>query len=185
VCPRQEQQQTKWTEHLIAHALAYQLFNRQHLIVVPNCNWTGNECDLLVITRDLRVIDIEIKISKSDLKADIKKDKWYHRWDWRIDGAWHGRRDKHNRRRREWPEHAWKHYYAMPESVWDMSMSAILPKNSGIILLCDRNRIKLIRRAKPCRDAKKISAEDAINIARLSSLRMWNAYEELRKLKGE
>lgn len=54
-----------WNANLIAGALARQFFQRKHLVVVPQCNWTGHECDLLVVTTDLRVIDVEIKVSRA------------------------------------------------------------------------------------------------------------------------
>lgn len=60
----------KWTEKTIARALAQQTFNRKYLVVVPNCNWTGYEADILAVTENLRLIDVEIKISRADLKAD-------------------------------------------------------------------------------------------------------------------
>src|SRR5690554_6203769 len=69
----------KWSEKRIARELAINFFNRKHLVVVPNCNWTGYEADVLAVTTDLRLIDVEIKISRADLKADAKKDKWWHR----------------------------------------------------------------------------------------------------------
>ena len=43
------------------------------LVMVPNCYWTGDECDLLVVRNDLRLVDVEVKISRSDLKADAGK----------------------------------------------------------------------------------------------------------------
>jgi hypothetical protein len=68
-----------WSERLIARAIALQTFKRRYLMAVPNCNWTGHECDLLVVTDNLRIIDVEVKISRADLKADAKKEKWWHR----------------------------------------------------------------------------------------------------------
>ena len=68
----------EWSERLIARELAVGLFARR-LVVVDNCIWTGHECDLLCVTTDLRIVDVEIKISRSDLKADAKKDKWFRR----------------------------------------------------------------------------------------------------------
>lgn len=114
----------KWTEQLIGRVLARQVFQSKHLIIIPNCKWTGDEIDLLVVTPDLRIIDVEVKISRADLK-------------------------------------------------------------SGIIVLRDTNpHAHIIRRAKPCRDAKSISPEDAVNLARLASLRMWDAYDELEKMRA-
>lgn len=72
-------QPIKWSESNIARALALQVFARKYLVMVPNCNWTGYECDLLAVAPDLRIVDIEVKISRADLKADAKKDKWWHR----------------------------------------------------------------------------------------------------------
>lgn len=176
----------RWSEGQIAAALARQTFNSKYLVVVPNCNWPGNECDLLAITENLRVIDIEIKISRADLKADAKKDKWFHHWDWRIDGPRDSRGDR-QRRPREWPLKTWKHYYAMPADIWKDDLLSCLPSPaSGVLLLHATRcgsvrgrespvRIECVKMAKPCRDAKPISSEDAIDIARLASLRMWDA----------
>lgn len=174
---------TPWSENAIAAMLARQLFQNQHLVVVPRCGWTGNECDLLVVTRDLRVIDVEIKISRDDLKADAKKDKWYHHWDSRVDGTllpWWSPERKAARRRRLWPQKVWKHYYALPKDIWDDKLLPTLGSGtSGILLLDQRPGGKLVytvrRASKPCRDAQKISAADAVDIARLASLRMWDA----------
>jgi hypothetical protein len=173
----------KWSEELIARAMARQVFERKHLVLVPRCNWTGNECDLLVVTPDLRVIDVEVKISRADLKADAKKDKWFHSWDFRIDGPWVPR-DTRTPRPRQWPRKVWKHYFALPAELWDAALFDALPSPaSGVILLNEYDDgvigTKVVRRATPCRDAERISAGDAVDIARLASLRMWDAFDTL------
>ena len=58
-----------WTERSIGGLVVRQLFQRR-VLAVPNCCWTGSECDLLVIAPCLRIIDVEIKISRADLRAD-------------------------------------------------------------------------------------------------------------------
>ena len=63
----------RWSENLIAATLARVVFQHKHLVIVPNCSWPGSECDLLVVTPNLRVIDVEIKISRADLKADARR----------------------------------------------------------------------------------------------------------------
>lgn len=68
-----------WNEGMIARAISLQTLNRRCVLLVDRCNWTGNECDVLAVTVDLRVIDVEIKISRADLKADAAKDKWWIR----------------------------------------------------------------------------------------------------------
>lgn len=177
--PPLEVRPMKWSEWRIARALARQTFESRHLVLVPNCNWPGNETDLLVVTCDLRIIDVEVKISRADLKADAKKDKWFHSWDYRLDGE---------RRAREWPSRCWKHYYCLPREIWEDALLAALPSpRSGVLLMHEHGgklAITCRRRATPNRDAKKISAEDAVDIARLASLRMWDAYDSIDRLRG-
>lgn len=177
----------KWSERRIAAFLARVTFRHKCLVMVPNCSWPGNECDLLVLTTNLRVIDVEIKISRADLKADAKKDKWFHAWDWRIDGPL-GRDGE--RRRRAWPRNVWKHYYAMPKDIWKPELLDVIPATSGVLLMFEhgherRLMITVERMAKPNRDCGRVSAEDAVDIARLASFRMWDAYETIERLTAE
>lgn len=120
----------KWSEAVIGRYLARQIFNRKAIVVVPNCSWTGHECDVLVVTTDLRVIDVEVKVSRADLRKDPKKDKWFHYWDVNIDGPYLPGGNE-PRRRREWPNRVWKHYYCLPESVWADCLLAELPADNS------------------------------------------------------
>ena len=176
----------KWTERNISHSLARDFFGNQNIVLVPNCNWTGHECDLLVVTQDLRIIDVEVKISKDDFKNDILKEKW---WESHFMNENTGRYQRHKVPvKRTHPIKVWKHYYAMPKEIWKPEFQEFLPsQNCGVILLSTRgNRIiaELHKRAIPNRKADMISEHDAINIARLANLRMWNAYETIDKLKN-
>jgi len=182
-----------WSERLIARAIALQTFNRRYLVAVPNCNWTGHECDLLVVTDNLRIIDVEVKISRADLKADAKKAKWWHRKflghaeprevfkNGRLQAIY--RDPIYDTNARLHPPKVWKHYYALPRDIWTPELEASLPSTASGILLLDRTRgetrIECIRRATPSRDAKPISAEAAVDIARLASLRMWESFQLL------
>lgn len=169
-----------WNEQMIARAISLQLLNRRCVVLVDNCNWTGYECDVLGVTTDLRIIDVEVKISRSDLKADAKKDKWWHRygWDWKE-------RNYATETPLEFPRKVWKHYYAMPKEIWKPELIDCLPSESSGVLLLERGKwdmpvfIKCIRRAKPNRQAEKLKPEQAIDIARLANLRMWQAYKKL------
>lgn len=195
---------TPWSERLIARAIALQTFQRRYLMAVPNCNWTGHECDLLVVTDNLRIIDVEVKISRADLKADAKKEKWWHReflgYGPRVEHfAENGRLQRVTQDRlsndtpRAWPPKVWKHYYALPKEIWTPELAASLPSASSGILLLDRDgyprpsgeqmRIDCIRRATPNKDAKPISAGAAVDIARLASLRMWESYSEVEAMR--
>jgi hypothetical protein len=191
----------KLTETSIARALAMQYFNRKYLVVVPNCSWPGSECDVLCVTENLRIIDVEIKISRSDLKADAKKCKW---WESRILGYGEEVVKEHagrlvSRHRpalyektaRQWPQKVWKHYYAMPKEIWKPELADSMPsKASGILLLSEQAYDgKLIatceRRAMPCKDAEKLSPAAAVDIARLASLRMWESYSQLEAERSQ
>lgn len=160
----------KWTEAVIARTLVHQVFERA-VAIVPNTNWTGHEVDLLVLHRpSLRVIDVEIKISRSDLKADLAKDKWWKRHHWKNDVEGDGKR------MRLWPDKVWKHYYALPASVWDDKLFENIPPNSGVLVLHERRGVvacSAYRRAKPCADAAPIAPATCLDIARLCSLRYW------------
>lgn len=71
-----------WSEGKVARILARNTF-KNALCVLPNSTWTGDEIDLLVVPPCLRVVDVEIKISRADLKADAKKGRWWRRPDFK------------------------------------------------------------------------------------------------------
>lgn len=170
-------------EPTIARAIALQTLARKCVVLVDNCNWTGHECDVLGVTTDLRIIDVEIKISRSDLKADAHKDKWWHR----QYGAWNPieRRQELQKAGRQHPPKVWKHYYALPASIWKPELLEFLPSPaSGVILMREpRNRWEppvvatVARRATPAKDAYRLKPEQVMDIARLANLRMWEAYK--------
>jgi len=176
----------KWSEQSIARAICMQIF-KGSLMMVPNCNWTGNECDLLVIDKTLRIIDLEIKISRADFKCDAKKDKWWSHYDREIDGnmkAWNdaGR----PRRAREWPQKVWKHYFVMPKEIWDDSLLEFLPSEScGVLLISEYQgeiHIHVKKMAKPNIKSDKIAPETCVDIGRLAAFRMWESFRRYDQL---
>jgi hypothetical protein len=166
----------KWTAREIARSLTYQVFNHRHLIVVPNTYWPGSETDLLLVRTDLRLMDVEIKISRSDLKADAKKEKWFD-----MASAWPMGTSRPVTPRTH-PRRIWKHYYALPQSIWTDELLTVIQPASGIIIMTDHKThpgCYLKRQAKPSKDAERISAEDLADIARMQSGRMWDAFDEV------
>jgi hypothetical protein len=148
-------------------------------VLVDNCNWTGHECDVLAVTTDLRIIDVEVKISRADLKADADKYKWWHRASYRWGEP------EPAPVAREWPIKIWKHYYAMPADIWKPELLDCLPsKASGVLLLREQRNgqtpviVSCQRRAKPNKDATRLTPANVMDIARLANLRMWNAYHD-------
>lgn len=176
-----------WTEHNIARAIALQTLAKKCVVLVDNCNWTGHECDVLGVTTDLRIIDVEVKISRADLKADAKKDKWWHR----QFGAWIPalRTQEVTTTARAHPPKVWKHYYALPAAIWKSELLDCLPSlASGVLTLragvgpnAPPVVVECVRRATPNKDAHRLTAAQAVDIARLANLRMWEAYHRSEK----
>ena len=167
----------KWSEASVGHAVMHQIMDRA-AIVIPNCSYTGYEADLLVVTRDMRIIDVEIKISRSDLKADMKKDKWWDRGWGGITKRWNATRPEPTLRTH--PPKVWKHYYVMPAKVWDAKLFSDIPEASGVIVVSGHDKInakvlmRVVRAAKPDRKAERITPSEALNLGRLCNLRMWD-----------
>lgn len=180
-----------WNEHTIARAIALQTLARKCIVLVDNCNWTGHECDVLGVTTDLRIIDVEVKISRADLKADAHKDKWWHRFypgtyeTVQLAGGREYKRPVQSKTARLHPPKVWKHYYALPAEIWKPELVEALPSKASGILLLRRQRgapasivVHCERRATPNRDAERLTPAQAVDIARLANLRMWEAYRE-------
>lgn len=182
-----------WNERLIAGEISRQTLARKCVVLVDNCSWTGHECDVLGITTDLRIIDVEVKISRADLKADARKDKWWYRlsYDEKIaagidpqdhDAWWKAGRAV------EWPRKVWKHYYAMPAEIWKPELLDALPSpKSGVLLLRRQERgfpvvVQCERRAIPNKDADRLQLPQVMDVARLANLRMWDAYRDVERL---
>ncbi|WAC75346.1 hypothetical protein OU995_11870 [Roseateles sp. SL47] len=151
-------------------AMLRQTFQNKAVIIVPECSWTGYECDMLVVHESLRVIDIEIKVSRADFKRDAAKDKWWHQHRWFIEGP---------QAPRQWPPKVWKHYFAMPASIWKPDLEEFLPSPAcGVIVLHDKRQqivAEVVRRATPNAAAEKIDGRACVDLARLAGIRMWEA----------
>ena len=168
-----------WNERTIGRALQHQVFNRS-VCVVDNCIWTGFEADLLIVEPKLRIIDVEIKVSRADLKADFHKDKWIEF------GPLQFNQSREMLPRKLWPRQVWKHYYAVPQDVWNDDLLPFLGSpNSGVLLLRESKdgaaRIRCHKRTKPNKDARKLTPAEVMDIARLASLRLWNTYDALSR----
>lgn len=154
-----------WNESGIAAILVRDTFRRD--LVCPNCTHLGFESDLLVVHRTLRLIDVEIKVSRADLKADIRKRKW-----WQQPDYWRQHEPRPPAVRLEWPRNVWKHYYAVPVEIWKPELVEFLPAVSGLLLI-HKNRVEHKQRAKPNPFAEPLKTETAMTIARLVSVRYW------------
>lgn len=171
----------KWTAREIARSVYLQAFNGKHLVLLPNCYYPGSECDLLVVRADLRMMDVEIKISRSDLKADGAKDKWFdYAVGWNKPGT--------PRTARTHPRRIWKHYYCMPHEMWKDDLAECIQPTSGIILMREfghKPYCHIHRQAKPAKVCDKIDLAELCQIARITTDRMWRAFDEVDSFRRE
>ena len=138
---------------------------------------------------------IRDRISRADLKADAKKEKWWHR----TFLGYGERKEIHNEAGRlirveeprlydakplQHPRKVWKHYYALPKEIWKPELLECLPSPaSGVILMREQRNsstpvvAEVVRRATPAKDAYRLTPAQVLDIARLANLRMWEAYK--------
>lgn len=129
---------------------------RRHT-VVPNVSWglgLNHECDMLVLDDSNRLTEIEIKISKSDLKADLKK--------------WHQHNSKIITRL----------VFAIPYSLIDEVMT-LLPPNVGIITVewnqySGKYEARWYRMSKHRKAIQEVSNEKIRKLLELGCMRIWS-----------
>jgi hypothetical protein len=131
-------------------------FGYRQNIIVPNVSWGFHihECDLLVLRKSGHLLEIEIKISKSDLKKDLEKR--------------HEHVDYYDRVREFW--------FAVPEELLD-SIDYI-PERAGIIMVYMNEWIneyccKTVRDPKVNSKAVKLCENEQLMLARLGTMRIW------------
>ncbi|WP_338980631.1 MmcB family DNA repair protein [Fusobacterium nucleatum] len=154
--------------------LIYLYFEKSSLVIVPKVsgnNWwldteadpmiwkniVNHECDMLIVTKNRYLTEVEIKISLSDLKADFKKE--------------HQHKD----------ENIKNFYYAFPEEMKDKAIE-LIPEEAGILIAVKKHLnsgyeyrdIKCYRKPKINKEAKPINDIVLSRIYRLGYLRYWN-----------
>jgi len=126
-------------------------------MIVPNISWgLGiHECDLLIVSKAGYCTEVEIKVSKSDLKADLKKR--------------HGHKSRLIK----------KLYFAIPDYLQDCV--ELIPARAGIITVTSdgRQRCKCIRKPE-ITAARKLTSEQYLHLGRLASMRIWGIKQALK-----
>lgn len=146
----------KHIEYSVASLFGYRQNN-----IVPNVSWGAglHECDLLIILKSKWAVEVEIKISKSDMKADLKK--------------------KHNHKSIKIGEL----YYAMPKDIYEQCKD-LIPEHAGIITVDEYNRASFARCAKKNPDARKMTDEEISGILRLGNMRTWSMRKKQLQNEG-
>lgn len=131
--------------------------------IVPNVSWgLGiHECDLLVVTKVGHAIEIEIKVSKSDLIADKYK------------------RHHHNSKKIR------QLYFAMPRALEPYIHH--VPERAGIIIIDEyphECKAKILRKAKLNTEARKLTSEEILQVARLGTMRIFGLKKRIEILSN-
>ncbi len=127
-------------------------FNKNY--IVPNVHWGAglHECDLLVVTKSGYATEVEIKISKQDLKNDLKK-KHCHKSN-KIKAL----------------------YFAVPEELVEFALENI-PTRAG--LLSVGLRVNEIRKPELNKESIKWSDDEIFNLLRLGTMRIYTLKQRL------
>jgi hypothetical protein len=131
-------------------------FNPRINIIIPNISWGlgfNFELDLLIAHHpSYYCTEVEIKITKSDIKADLKKE--------------HSHRSERIRR----------FFYAVP---WYLKDCEYLPSNCGLIIVDGNLRCKIIRPPRINKNARKLTAGEFQKLLELGCMRIWGLKEAL------
>lgn len=127
-------------------------------LVVPNVYWgmgLNHECDLLAMSPSGYLYEIEIKVSKHDIKRDLEKRHGHY--DSRIKGLW----------------------FAGPEDLHDDLME-LVPDRAGVVVVRPtKSGPKICRKPKLNMRAPAMSMKDMYRLARLGTIRYWSRREEI------
>lgn len=145
-------------------------FGYRNNLIVPNVHWGMeiHECDLLIVTRRGYAYEVEIKVTKADLKKDAGKGHGHH--DNRIKYL----------------------YFAIPDYLEECI--DLVPERAGVMLVDSKplqtttyrgrkhtwsRRCDVVRQPEINMLAKPFSDEERYKVARLGALRIWRLKEKL------
>ena len=146
-------------------------FGTRQNIIVPNISWglLSHEVDLLVVRKSGVAIEIEIKISLQDFKADFKKP--------------HHHQERLNR--------ITEFYYAMPRQLY-LKCKDLIPIDAGVIT-CERYvdyakreeiQARTEKKAVRIKNSRKLTTEEQFKLMRLGCMRIIPLKEKIVKLQN-
>lgn len=145
-------------------------------VIVPNISeMTGFlhfETDMVVLSKHGYATGFEIKVSKSDLKADFKKDQHVRVNDLLKGEYWF-----------KWYYGKFKYfYYAVPECLLEDTLK-LVPDTFGVYYLNEYNRLTM---ARPSRELfrYKWTDNERLNLMRLGVMRIYTLKKSLAKLSS-
>ena len=159
------------SERTIAQKIVNGFLNHRYLTVVPDCNFTGYESDLLAVTKQKRLIDFEIKQSVQDFKNERKKDKWRRlipktvKWGENIELEYE---------KKDFPDGIYMHYFVMPNEIFKPELLELMPSQKSGFLTVDDKTVYIKKYAEKNFYSQILSETDLIHISRLVGIRFWN-----------
>ncbi len=137
-------------------------FDYRQNLIVPRVHWgfgaDMHECDLLIMSKAGYLTEVEIKISRADLRADAKKV--------------HGHRNARIKYL----------YFAIPDYL--QHCQEFVPERAGVILVrpgdgstwtrCQKFRAPTCQKGVP-----KMGETERYKLARLGALRIWNLKRQI------
>lgn len=130
-------------------------------IIVPNISWGMGlryEADVVVLRPSDWGIEIEIKVSSADIRADLKK--------------------KHQHDSNLFKE-LW---FAVPTAL---SEHLCIPLRAGILSISDKQRVKVLRKPVINKNAIKWTSEQRQKLLHLASMRTWALKKKILKTKEQ
>ncbi|MDQ3101413.1 MAG: hypothetical protein M3R08_08500 [Bacteroidota bacterium] len=170
--------------HMRCHATAL-----RHQWITPNAMLYAWESDLLTVTPDGHVCEIEIKCSRADLKNDLRKPK--HCQDMLLNGSFfekpqgvaHTSSELHEEHRRlngarqcRRPNYF---CFAMPCEVYRAGAPLRIPLYAGVYTVDEQGRVFEERRPVQLH-TERICTEDLLELARKMHHRYW---DQIRRAK--
>lgn len=131
--------------------------------IIPNISFGMklHECDILVLSKHGYATEIEIKVSKSDIVKDRKKE--------------HG----HNSNKIKYL------YFAIPIKLDKDDIIKIIPERAGIIIINREGLIYVKRKPQINTNANVFTIDDKYQLARLGAIRIWGLKRKFLELKQE
>jgi hypothetical protein len=135
-------------------------FKPRRNLICPNIHWgmgINHECDVFVLKKTGYAYEIEIKVSRGDLKKDLKKKRGHNS----------------NKLRRL--------YFAIPEYL--IESKDLIPRHAGILVIGKYGKVTEIRKAKDNKEAVRISDNERFHLAHLACMRIWKLKAKIKKLQ--
>lgn len=175
--------------HMRCHAMEL-----GHEWITPNVMLYAWESDLLTVTRDGLVCEVEIKCSRSDLRQDLRKPK--HSQGMLMNGSFlekpsgvgrtRGERKEDQRRSTGAVRCRRPNYFcfAMPCEVFRKGPRLVLPPYAGLYTVDAHGRVFEERRPIQLH-TERIGIEDLLDLARRMHHRYWNEIRRGRHVPPE